>query len=211
MVSCKTKSNINQIESETTDTENKEENLKFESVENINEIPKKVEQNISDVKVVLSKPIDSLEQHLYGRLDFLIDNKLRATSEYDNLKIEGYQDNVCAFFHREEKGKRVTYYILKLDKKPKPNGYLIYKKSNEILLMIAEITSNTADIFGDVDFDGKFEIGGFNNYCKNGKLNKYELEYPLCNIDSLEIIEIGGKIQRDTTLENLIKKNKNVW
>ncbi len=176
----------------------------------INGIPKSVKQSILETKIILSEIKDPYELHLYEKIQFIINDKVTLEYKKDDLEIEGYQDNVCVFFQKPENGSFVNFYVFTSNNRPSPNKFIVFKQSANEIKFIGETEESTADIFGDVDLDGIFEIGGFNNYCQPGTKENEQPDHPLFCIEHLRVYEIGNTFERDSIMENFIKKNKNM-
>jgi len=177
----------------------------------IDGIPKTVKQNLFETKILLSKLTDPYDLHLYGKIEFIIDNKIALEYKEKYLEIEGYQDNVCTFFQQQENGGFVSFYVFRYNNRPSPDKFLVFKQIGNEIKFIGTTEQSTADVFGDIDLDGKFEIGGFNTNCEPGTKENDQPSHPLFCIDHLRVYEIGDIFIRDTIVERFIKNNKNVW
>jgi hypothetical protein len=122
---------------------------------------------------------------------------------YENLEIVGTPLNI--FTEQDLKKGNEYFYILKLFNAPSPSKFFIVKTSKEQTTLFGITGSNTADIFGDIDFDGKFEIGGWTDYCQ-------EYEQHKCPDENLyTVFEVDADFPTDTSLTNYFKgqiKNK---
>jgi hypothetical protein len=96
------------------------------------------------------------------------------------------------------------FYILRLFDAPDPDRFLIIKTTDTNTTILGITERSSAEIFGDVDYDGKFEIGGMSGWCGAGDNN--------CrSIDHYRIFEIADNFPTDTALTNYFKqflKNK---
>lgn len=209
VISCKSPTNETEIKTKENTAKNNVLEIKAENY--IEGISKKVEQNISDTKIILSELNDPYDLHLYGKIKFIVDNKTILEYKTKHLEIEGYQGKVCTFFEQRVNDRFVSYYIFKSNNRPEPNKFLIFKQTEKKIKLIGETEETTADIYGDVDLDGKFEIGGFNTYCQPGIKENEQPNHPQFCIEHLRIYEIGDSFERDKIMENFIKNEKNVW
>jgi len=89
----------------------------------------------------------------------------------------------------EFEGFDTVVYIFTQNERPEPNRYLIVSVTEDSSWIVVTTPSNTAEIFGDIDADGKFEIGGIKEY---GETVQYE------------VLEVGTDISIDTTLTKTI-------
>jgi hypothetical protein len=58
------------------------------------------------------------------------------------------------------------YYIFRLLNAPDPSQFLILYVTKDSITQFGITKPCTAEIFGDIDYDGKFEIGGLETYCE---------------------------------------------
>jgi len=82
-----------------------------------------------------------------------------------------------------------TYLIFTISGRPSVDYYLVLKKSKTGYENIGFTPSSSADIFGDIDCDGKFEIGGFENFHEGGvtpeeTMKIAEREYRVFDVES---------------------------
>ena len=171
-------------------------------------VPKVVKQNLSDIKIVLSKLSDPYEFHLYGKIEFFINQKLIYTYENEYLEIQAYQDNVCSSFEILENEIFSTFYIFRSNNRPEPNNFIVFKKVGKSIEKVGETETLTGEIYGDIDLDGIFEIGGFNRHCEPGVKETENPNHPLFCSDFLRVYEITNTIERDTIVEQTILKRK---
>lgn len=114
----------------------------------------------------VSKDKDSVVLVKYGDYPFFekvqIFHEQKKILDYseDGLAIMGSPSN---FFVEVNEGKG-QFYILRLFNGPSPDKFLVIR--NKVILGVTE--PNSAEIFGDVDYDGKFEIGGLTAWCPGG-------------------------------------------
>ncbi len=123
-----------------------------------------------------------------------------------NLEIIGTPLNF--FTEQEIETYSEYFYILRLFNAPSPDKFLIIKTTKEKTTLFGVTDSNTADIFGDIDYDGKFEIGGFIDYCEAGPNGQTKCPYN----DMYRVFEIADNFPTDTVLTKyftgLFKKKK---
>jgi len=208
IVSCNSLTKENNTEVNDTNTTDTLQTKEIISDDYINGIPKTVAQNIYGTRIVLSELNDPYDLHLYGKIDFFIDNQNVFEYNEKYLDVEGYQDNICAFFEQREQGELTSFYIFRFNNRPLPDKFLVFKQINNKIKFIGTTEQSSSEIFGDVDLDGKFEIGGFNDYCEPVNDESDKSGHPFFCLDNLRIYEIGNSFDRDTILENFIIENK---
>ena len=93
------------------------------------------------------------------------DNKLLFEINDSSLqiKIDGQY-----FREFEIKPYEAYFYIFELHNAPQPSKFLILLSTKREVTLFGITKPSTAEIFGDIDYDGKFEIGGFEDYCEAG-------------------------------------------
>jgi hypothetical protein len=64
------------------------------------------------------------------------------------------------------------YYILELFGGSSPSKFLIINTKINETKLFGITPASSAEIFGDIDFDGIFEIGGFFDYCQEDSKSK---------------------------------------
>jgi hypothetical protein len=104
------------------------------------------------------------DEELYNKILIYRDHKLIFEFGDKDLEILGSQFDVCK--EQENLLCREYFYIFKLLNAPGPAKYLIIKSTKDKTSYFGTTKSSTADICGDIDYDGKFEIGGFEWYCE---------------------------------------------
>jgi hypothetical protein len=115
-----------------------------------------------------------------------------------NLEIIGTPQNV---FVEHSRGIQNEYfYIFKIFGGQSPNLFLVIITSKERTSIFGKTDSNSADIFGDIDYDGKFEIGGWTDYCQEDESNKCP------DLDLYLVFEIDENFPTDTTLTTIFKQ-----
>jgi hypothetical protein len=101
---------------------------------------------------------------LYNNVLIYRDQKLVFEYGVKDLEVLGSPFSVCT--EHEILTCKEYFYIFKLLNAPGPDKFLIIKSSKDRISYFGTTKSNTAEIFGDIDYDGKFEIGGFEWYCE---------------------------------------------
>jgi hypothetical protein len=114
-----------------------------------------------------------------------------------NLEIMGTPLNF--FTEQYIEADKGYFYILRLFNAPSPDKFLIIKTTKEQTTLFGVTDSNSADIFGDIDFDGKFEIGGWIDHCQEGGPTKCP------DTDLYKVFEIGDNFPPDTVLTTFFK------
>jgi hypothetical protein len=104
------------------------------------------------------------ESEFYNKLLIYRDKKLKYESNDSTLQIEGVPYGL--FVEQEIVFSKSYYYIFKLFNAPDPSKFLILYITKESITQFGITKPSTAEIFGDIDSDGKFEIGGFESYCE---------------------------------------------
>jgi len=134
---------------------------------------------------------------LYDKILIWRDQKLIFEYGDKNLEVLGSPFNVCT--EHEILSCKEYFYIFRLLNAPGPDKYLIVKSSVDRTSYFGTTKSNTAEIFGDIDYDGKFEIGGFEWYC--------EADDSTCHVKDLySVFEVEGGFPVDTTLTKYFKR-----
>ncbi len=114
------------------------------------------------------------------------------------LEIVGSPQRV--FFEHPAQTPNEYFYILRMFEGQSPNSFLIIKTSKDKTIIFGKTETNSADIFGDVDYDGKFEIGGWTDFCQEDELKKCP------NMDLYRIFEIDDNFPTDSTLTRIFKQ-----
>lgn len=90
------------------------------------------------------------------------------------------------------------FYIIRIYNAPDPSRFLIIKTSSDQTYALGITEPNSADIFGDVDYDGKFEIGGLTMFCQGGDNDCHPA-------DHYHVFEIAPNFPTDISLSNFFK------
>ncbi len=158
----------------------------------------------------LSYQHDGLEQDSIILLDSNNDNEF-----YDRIQIFRGQQHILDYSEKNlelvgtpknlfvEHSRRTLneyFYIFKIFGGQSPDSFLIIFTSKEKTSIFGKTDSNSAEIFGDVDYDGKFEIGGWTDYCQEGESNKCP------DLDLYRVFEIEDNFPIDTTLTTIFKQ-----
>ena len=134
---------------------------------------------------------------LYNNIRIYRAHKLIFEYGYENLEVEGFPFSV--FVEHEISFCKEYFYIFKLFNAPDPSKFLIIKTAKDKTIYFGTTKSSSAEIFGDIDYDGKFEIGGCEWYCESGDST--------CNQMNLyNVFEVDTNFQTDTTLTRCIKQ-----
>jgi len=113
-----------------------------------------------------------------------------------SYEIDVFENSICKVFN--------GYYIFKVDNRPSLNSYFIVKKTEAGFEILGETEANTAFIFGDVDNDNYFEIGGF-KYRFEGNIDLYGDRDSVYDV-RFRIFELNEKeIKREVELEKKFK------
>ncbi|MDP3443873.1 MAG: hypothetical protein Q8T08_13520 [Ignavibacteria bacterium] len=144
--------------------------------------------------IVLTRESDS---ELYDKILIYRDKKM--IFEYGDTNLEVLGSPFSVFIEHEILTCKEYFYIFKLFNAPGPYKYLIIKLSKDIISYFGTTKSSTAEIFGDIDYDGKFEIGGFEWYC--------ETDDSTCQPKDLyNVFEVDSGFPVDTTLTKYFKQ-----
>ena len=134
---------------------------------------------------------------LYNKILIYRDHKL--IFEYGNKSIEIKGTPFSIFTEHEILSCKEYFYIFKLLNAPGPDKYLIIKSTKDKTSYFGTTKSSTAEIYGDIDYDGKFEIGGFEWYC--------EADDSTCHPKDLyNIFKVDSGFPEDTTLTKYFKQ-----
>jgi hypothetical protein len=93
----------------------------------------------------------------------------------------------------EHKNGSERFYIIRVFTGPQPDQFLIIKVTDIKATVFGITETNSAEIFGDVDHDGKFEIGGLTLFCQGGDPNCHP-------VDHCRVFEIAEGFPTDTAL-----------
>ena len=126
--------------------------------------------------------IRDTESEFYNKLLIYRDKKLKYESNDSTLQIEGVPYGL--FVEQEIVCFDSYYYIFKLFNAPDPSQFLILYIKKDSITQFGITKSSTAEIFGDIDYDGKIEIGGFESYCEaDDKACSSKILYSIFKID----------------------------
>ena len=113
-----------------------------------------------------------------------------------DLEIIGTPMN-CFVEHNNGHGE--YFYIVRIFNGPGPDKFLIIKTTENKATIFGTTEPNSAEIFGDVDYDGKFEIGGLTRYCQGGDKNCHPKDY-------YKVFEIDDNFPTDNVLTDYFKQ-----
>src|SRR5690606_21593251 len=156
------------------------------------ETVKSISQNTNDLVIKLTSPIDTTHQipsYLYNEIDFMINDSVSLfnyKSEKEN--IIGYQDKICEIYS--------NLFIFKVDDSLNPNKYLIFKKEMDKIEYYGITENVSGEIFGDVDYDGKFEIGGYTTFHTDSLISRGKYVN-----NNFKVYELNDSIRRDKNIE----------
>jgi hypothetical protein len=98
----------------------------------------------------------------------------------------------------EYKGSE-DFYIITVFGGPGPDQFLVFKVTKSSVFVLGKTEPNSAEIFGDIDFDGKFELGGLRAYCQGGDDACHSVDY-------YRAFEIAEGFPTDSALTNYFKQ-----
>lgn len=134
---------------------------------------------------------------LYNKIKIYREHKLIFEYGYENLEVEGFPFSV--FVEHEISLCKEYFYIFKLFNAPEPSKFLIIKTDKDKTIYFGTTKSSSAEILGDIDYDGKFEIGGYEWYCEYGD--------SACNqMDLYNVFEVDTNFPTDTILTRCLKQ-----
>lgn len=145
-----------------------------------------VYQNIGEDSIILT---DKWEY--FGTIKIFNNDVLLGTLKHKYSQIDVFKDSMCKIFK--------NYYIFKIDKGYHVNSYLIFKREGNNFKEVGETGSISAYIFGDIDGDNKFEIGGF-KYLFEGNVDSYGPRDKVYK-ERFRVFELNDSITRETELE----------
>jgi hypothetical protein len=134
----------------------------------------------------------------YNRIAIYRQDKL--IFEYSDEYLEVIGMPYSLFVEKEITFHKEYYYIFKLFGGFQFERYLIIKTAPDTTYIFGKTDMNSALLFGDIDFDGNFEIGGFSDLCE-------EYGSHLCPDTSLfEVFEIRDGFPQDVALTRQFRK-----
>lgn len=140
----------------------------------------------------------STDSEFYDRIKIFRGQQLILDYSEKYLEIIGTPQNV--FVEHARRTLNEYFYIFKIFGGQNPNSFLIIVTSKNRTSIFGTTDSNSADIFGDIDYDGKFEIGGWTDYCQEDEANKCP------DLDLYKVFEIEDNFPTDTTLTTIFKQ-----
>ena len=108
------------------------------------------------------------ESEFSNKIKIFRENKLLFESNDSSLDIWTDSQHFREF---EIKPYEAYFYIFELHNAPQPSKFLVILSTKNKVELFGVTKPSSAEIFGDVDYDGKFEIGGFEDYCEAGEQN----------------------------------------
>ncbi|HEU65214.1 MAG TPA: YARHG domain-containing protein [Chloroflexi bacterium] len=113
-----------------------------------------------------------------------------------DYEIDVFDEGICVI-HED-------LYIFKVNRRRPPDGYLIFRRDGNTITKVGYTGTCSAYIFGDIDGDGKFEIGGF-KYLFEVDVDRYGSRDEVYK-ERFRIYKINDGITRDTDLEERFSK-----
>jgi hypothetical protein len=148
-----------------------------------------------DSVILLNNDNDS---EFYERIQIFRGQQLILDYTEKDLELIGTSKNV--FVEHSRRTLNEYFYIFKIFGGQSPNSFLIIVTYKDKTSIFGTTDYNSADIFGDIDYDGKFEIGGWTDYCQEDESNKCP------DFDLYRIFEIEDSFPTDTTLTTIFKQ-----
>jgi hypothetical protein len=102
-------------------------------------------------------------------------------------------------WYAEHRERSEYLYIIRIFNGPQPDSFLVIKATDAGATVLGKTEPNSAEIFGDIDHDGKFEIGGLTLYCQGGDPNCHPA-------DHYRVFELAEGFPTDNTLTDFFKK-----
>jgi hypothetical protein len=153
-------------------------------------------KSISDSIVLTS--LDGEESDIFNKISIFRENKLVFDYSDEYLQVIGMPYSL--FVEQETVFQKEYYYIFKLFGGFHFENYLIIKTTPDTTFIFGKTKTNSALIFGDIDFDGNIEIGGFSDLCE-------EYENHECPDTTLfEVFEIRDGFPIDLALTRYFRK-----
>lgn len=143
----------------------------------------------------------------YSKIEIYRNNKKIFDYTENNLEIEAYPGRLCKEF--DDKCNK-WYYIFQVSNRPQMDFYLVVQSDSGKTKLLGKTPTNSADIFGDIDLDGVFEIGGLTSYYESSDGNGPGKAFYSKSISVFKIKE-GFPVDIDLTkavLGIILKKNK---
>lgn len=119
--------------------------------------------------IVLSKKIEN-DLPYYGKLEIYRNGISIFEYENEHLELEGFSGTIF----KEQSKDDSYYYVFTINDRPSPNKFLVIKTSIDTTFVFGTTDNNTAEIFNDIDYDGKFEIGGYTDW--GGQYEVFEID-----------------------------------
>ena len=152
-----------------------------------------VTEKFDNITVKLSSFIDSLNplpMYHYNKIEFLVNDSVPIFNhKLQKSSIVGYPNKTCVFYE--------DFYLFKIDDDPNPGKYLVFKKEKNTINFYGETENITGEIFGDIDHDGKFEIGGYATFHNDTLLSRGKFIN-----NNIRVYELNNSIKRDKNVES---------
>jgi hypothetical protein len=134
----------------------------------------------------------------YNKISIYRQDKL--IFEYSDEYLEVIGMPYSLFVEQEIAFHKEYYYIFKLFGGFQFERYLVIKTTPDTTYIFGKTEMNSALLFGDIDFDGNFEIGGFSDLCE-------EYDNHTCPDTTLfEVFEIRDGFPKDVALTRQFRK-----
>lgn len=152
-----------------------------------------VTEKVNDITIRLSSFIDStnlLPEHHFNKIEFLVNDSVPIFNhKLQKSSIVGYSNKTCTFYD--------DFFIFKTSDQPNPDKYLVFKNEKNKINFYGETENVSGEIFGDIDQDGKFEIGGYTTFHKDTLISRGKFINK-----NIRVFELGKSIKRDKNIEN---------
>ncbi len=90
----------------------------------------------------------------------------------DSLEVRGYQGSLVTENYNPS---GYMEYIFKCDERPEPDRYLVVRIRKDTATLLGVSPHSSGEIFGDVDLDGYFEIGGVSSWTEEGDTPEFRV------------------------------------
>jgi hypothetical protein len=118
--------------------------------------------------IVLSEPFEK-DMPYFTRIEIFRNGKPIFAFRDSTAEIDGSGD----LFIEHMIGRWPNFYLIfRCSGRPQVDYFLVLQKSEKGYVNIGYTPSSSAEILGDIDYDGEFEIGGFENLHEAGDTDK---------------------------------------
>jgi|GEM_PF-849655 len=159
-----------------------------------------------DLMFKFTEQSDPYELGLYQRLEINNTNEslMVIQSKFLEMESQKFGFNQRSIFLDSQR----TLYIIECNNRPEPAYFKILEYKENRLRLVGDTEPLTAAYFGDIDKDGRLEIGGYNVHCQAAYIEDFNDEN-FC-LDHFRIYEIADAIRRDTATEKEEIRRKNI-